>query len=191
MAGPHHAPATCTCNMHLQCITQLLTWHGSLQATDLEVNMNAVERMVEYTSQPTEGSSQKSAWPPPRDWPHAGGIVIDNLQVVFLQLLSSVEAFQHLPHQSLAGYTVANSASQCAIVQANIIMQCESHALAALKHPMIVALAVLLVWRLHCTCLLASETKSQYPTYSARCGSLLCSVHSLQRSPLHRICCEL
>ncbi len=53
--------------------------------------MNAVERMVEYTSQPTEGSSQKSAWPPPRDWPHAGGIVIDNLQVVLLllQLLSS------------------------------------------------------------------------------------------------------
>ena len=66
-------------------------WLGSLQATDLEVNMNAVERMVEYTSQPTEGSSQKSAWPPPRDWPRAGGIVIDNLQVVLLllQLLSS------------------------------------------------------------------------------------------------------
>ena len=43
--------------------------------------MNAVERMVEYTSQPTEESKQKSAWPPPQDWPHAGGIVIDNLQV--------------------------------------------------------------------------------------------------------------
>ncbi len=72
--------------MHLQLTRQLLTWLSSLQATDLEVNMNAVERMVEYTSQPTEGSAQKSAWPPPRDWPHAGGIVIDNLQVVLLLL---------------------------------------------------------------------------------------------------------
>ncbi len=44
--------------------------------------MNAVERMVEYTSQATEGAAQKSAWPPPRDWPHAGGITIDNLQVL-------------------------------------------------------------------------------------------------------------
>ena len=74
--------------MHLQYTTQLLMWLGSSQATDLEVNMNAVERMVEYTSQPTEGSSQASAWPPPRDWPHAGGIVIDNLQVLHLQLFS-------------------------------------------------------------------------------------------------------
>lgn len=46
--------------------------------------MNAVERMVEYTSQPTEESKQKSAWPPPQDWPHAGGIVIDNLQVIWV-----------------------------------------------------------------------------------------------------------
>ncbi len=97
-------------------ITQLLMWLGSLQATDLEVNMNAVERMVEYTSQPTEGSAQKSAWPPPRDWPHAGGIVIDNLQVVLLQLLSSVQASKCLPHQA-----VLNSASQCVAVQANIM----------------------------------------------------------------------
>jgi hypothetical protein len=84
--------------------------------------MNAVERMVEYTSQPTEGSSQKSAWPPPRDWPHAGGIVIDNLQVILLQFLPSVRAFKHLPHQSLARRAAANSASQCAVVQAHIIL---------------------------------------------------------------------
>ena len=69
--------------MHDPC--QLPDCH--VQATDLEVNMNAVERMVEYTSQPTEGSSQTSAWPPPRDWPHAGGIVIDNLQVTTLMAL--------------------------------------------------------------------------------------------------------
>ena len=43
--------------------------------------MNAVERMVEYTSQPTEGSSQTLTQTPPRSWPHAGAITIDNLQV--------------------------------------------------------------------------------------------------------------
>ncbi|KAL0032002.1 hypothetical protein WJX77_000079 [Trebouxia sp. C0004] len=61
-------------------LTDNLSWFVRM-ATDLEVNMNAVERMVEYTSQPTEGSSQESTQAPPRDWPHAGGIVIDNLQV--------------------------------------------------------------------------------------------------------------
>ena len=49
--------------------------------------MNAVERMVEYTSQPTEGSPQKLTQAPPGDWPHAGGIVIDNLQVTALMAL--------------------------------------------------------------------------------------------------------
>ncbi|DBA72204.1 TPA: hypothetical protein ACH3X2_010602 [Trebouxia sp. C0005] len=70
-------------------LTDNLSWFVRM-ATDLEVNMNAVERMVEYTSQPTEGSSQKSAWPPPRDWPHAGGIVIDNLQVRYREDLDLV-----------------------------------------------------------------------------------------------------
>lgn len=51
------------------------------QATELEVNMNAVERMVEYTSQPTEGSAQALTQNPPQGWPHAGAITIDNLQV--------------------------------------------------------------------------------------------------------------
>lgn len=43
--------------------------------------MNAVERMVEYTSQPTEGSAQALTQDPPQGWPHAGAITIDNLQV--------------------------------------------------------------------------------------------------------------
>ena len=43
--------------------------------------MNAVERMVEYTSQPTEGSAQALTQNPPQGWPHAGAIRIDNLQV--------------------------------------------------------------------------------------------------------------
>lgn len=43
--------------------------------------MNAVERMVEYTSQPTEGSAQVLTQEPPQGWPHAGAITIDNLQV--------------------------------------------------------------------------------------------------------------
>lgn len=43
--------------------------------------MNAVERMVEYTNQPTEGSAQALTQRPPQGWPHAGAITIDNLQV--------------------------------------------------------------------------------------------------------------
>ena len=50
--------------------------------------MNAVERMVEYTSQPTEGSAQALTQDPPRGWPHAGAITIDNLQVSCLIRLS-------------------------------------------------------------------------------------------------------
>lgn len=43
--------------------------------------MNAVERMVEYTSQPTEGAAQALTQAPPPGWPQAGAIIIDNLQV--------------------------------------------------------------------------------------------------------------
>lgn len=46
--------------------------------------MNAVERMVEYTSQPTEGAAQALTQDPPQGWPHAGAITIDNLQVSLL-----------------------------------------------------------------------------------------------------------
>ena len=57
----------------------------SIQATDLEVNMNAVERMVEYTSQPIEGSAQALTQTPPQGWPHTGAITIENLQVSHLK----------------------------------------------------------------------------------------------------------
>ena len=61
---------------------RVIKCHSDLvQATELEVNMNAVERMVEYTSQPTEGSTQALTQDPPQGWPHAGAITIDNLQV--------------------------------------------------------------------------------------------------------------
>lgn len=53
-----------------------------LQATDLEVNMNAVERMVEYTSQEPEGAAQGTTKAPPKDWPQAGAITVTNLQVL-------------------------------------------------------------------------------------------------------------
>ena len=64
------------------CFLRLTNRYCDLvQATELEVNMNAVERMVEYTSQPTEGSAQALTQEPPEGWPHAGAITIDNLQV--------------------------------------------------------------------------------------------------------------
>lgn len=52
----------------------------AMQATDLEVNMNAVERMVEYTSQQPEGAGQGHSRAPPQSWPQAGAIVVDDLQ---------------------------------------------------------------------------------------------------------------
>lgn len=55
--------------------------HGVLQATDLEVNMNAVERMVEYTSQEPEGAAQGTSRAPSSNWPQAGAITVNNLQV--------------------------------------------------------------------------------------------------------------
>ena len=69
-----------------------LTDHDTAQATDLEVNMNAVERMIEYTSQPLEGSSQTITGAPPQDWPRDGSIIIENLQV------SSVPALNPRSH---------------------------------------------------------------------------------------------
>ena len=56
--------------------------------------MNAVERMVEYTSQPTEGSSQTHARPPPQGWPTNGAIIIDKLQVQRLCHFSSLRMFE-------------------------------------------------------------------------------------------------
>ena len=80
-------------NCHV--VTQWLC--AAVQATDLEVNMNAVERMVEYTSQPTEGSGQTLTQSPPHSWPHAGAITIDNLQVQLTSIL--VKEVVHLfPH---------------------------------------------------------------------------------------------
>lgn len=43
--------------------------------------MNAVERMVEYTSQQPEGAAQGTSRAPPSDWPHAGAITVNDLQV--------------------------------------------------------------------------------------------------------------
>ena len=55
------------------------------QATKLEVSMNAVERMVEYTSQAPEGAAQGPCRVPPSDWPETGAIVVQNLQVCLLR----------------------------------------------------------------------------------------------------------
>lgn len=57
-----------------------------LQATKLEVSMNAVERVMEYSNQQPEGSNQGQCMQPPSDWPQSGAIAIKNLQVRYLQV---------------------------------------------------------------------------------------------------------
>ena len=47
--------------------------------------MNAVERMVEYTSQQPEGLDRGHGRLPLQGWPQAGAIVVSNLQVCSAQ----------------------------------------------------------------------------------------------------------
>ena len=76
--------------------------------------MNAVERMVEYTSQPTEGAAQALTRPPPRSWPHDGAITIDNLQVCFC---IEVRATSYLPVMpKLHALIVCSAASNLNVV---------------------------------------------------------------------------
>lgn len=77
--------------------------------------MNAVERMVEYTSQPTEGSTQALTQEPPQGWPHAGAITIDNLQVSPELLIKEVITALHrnVPDQNFFAITCRSVPTAC------------------------------------------------------------------------------
>lgn len=53
-----------------------------LQVTELEVNMNSVERLVEYHTQEEEAPSHTAPGPPP-GWPSAGAIEARALVVAY------------------------------------------------------------------------------------------------------------
>jgi len=61
-------------------LTGLLNW-AVRKATDLEVNMNAVERVTEYASVPTEAAAIIPASRPPPGWPAAGAVDVSGLVV--------------------------------------------------------------------------------------------------------------
>eukprot|EP00216_Chloropicon_sp_CCMP2111_P001940 CAMPEP_0198246788 /NCGR_PEP_ID=MMETSP1446-20131203/46149_1 /TAXON_ID=1461542 ORGANISM="Unidentified sp, Strain CCMP2111" /NCGR_SAMPLE_ID=MMETSP1446 /ASSEMBLY_ACC=CAM_ASM_001112 /LENGTH=1394 /DNA_ID=CAMNT_0043931111 /DNA_START=581 /DNA_END=4768 /DNA_ORIENTATION=+ len=71
-------------------VTSLMTWMVR-QVTELEVNMNSVERLTEYDSEPSEGSSKSSLY---RDvspsWPQKGAISFENVVVKYRPELPSV-----------------------------------------------------------------------------------------------------
>lgn len=57
------------------------------QSTDLEVNMNSVERMIEYNQYEEEAPAVLPSSRPPHGWPSAGAIAAENLVVRCAALL--------------------------------------------------------------------------------------------------------
>ncbi|PSC76242.1 multidrug resistance-associated 1 isoform X1 [Micractinium conductrix] len=70
-------------------LTGLMNWMVR-QTTELEVNMNSVERMVEYTSYEPEAPSVIEGRRPLPGWPHAGGIEVERLVVRYRPELDPV-----------------------------------------------------------------------------------------------------
>merc|ERR1712157_475513 len=61
-------------------VTGLMTWMVR-QMTELEVNMNSVERLTEYDALEEEGALVTHPDKTPHDWPHAGSITFDKIYV--------------------------------------------------------------------------------------------------------------
>jgi ATP-binding cassette subfamily C (CFTR/MRP) protein 1 len=70
-------------------LTGLMNWMCR-QTTELEVNMNSVERMIEYDSQPTEAPEIVPSRRPLPDWPSRGTISVQNLVVRYRPELDPV-----------------------------------------------------------------------------------------------------
>lgn len=70
-------------------VTGFMNWMVR-QVTDLEINMNSVERMIEYESFPTEAPAVIQTTRPPSDWPSQGSIVAQNLTVKYRPELDPV-----------------------------------------------------------------------------------------------------
>ena len=55
-----------------------MVMHGVKQTTDVQSQMTAVERVLQYTDLPKE-SSRTTDNPPPPGWPHSGRVVMKNV----------------------------------------------------------------------------------------------------------------
>ena len=62
-------------------LTYVLSLCTSLQATQLEVNMNAVERVTEYSPLQAEAEGQEDVLHVPPEWPSKGAIEVQDLVV--------------------------------------------------------------------------------------------------------------
>ena len=70
-------------------VTGLMTWMVR-QMTELEVNMNSVERLTEYDALEEEGALVTHPDKTPHDWPHAGSITFDKIYVRYRPDLPNV-----------------------------------------------------------------------------------------------------
>lgn len=61
-------------------LTGIMNWMVR-QSTDLEVNMNSVERMIEYNKYPEEAPAVIDFNRPPAEWPKQGSITVQDLFV--------------------------------------------------------------------------------------------------------------
>ena len=74
------------------------------QSTELEVNMNAVERVIEYTKLTPEKPPVVAAHRPPQGWPSQGVIQAEDLVVRYREDLDPVLkhiSFQTRPHEKI------------------------------------------------------------------------------------------
>ena len=71
------------------CASGVVSWLIR-QTTQLEVNMNSIERMVEYLNYDTEKDDIVPDNRPPADWPSKGAITVENLRVRYRPELDDV-----------------------------------------------------------------------------------------------------
>ncbi len=74
------------------------------QSTELEVNMNAVERVIEYTKLTPEKPPVIADHRPPKGWPSEGVIEAEDLVVRYREDLDPVLkhiSFQTRPHEKI------------------------------------------------------------------------------------------
>ncbi|DBA69271.1 TPA: hypothetical protein ACH3X2_14313 [Trebouxia sp. C0005] len=84
-------------------LTGLMNWMVR-QSTELEVNMNAVERVIEYTKLTPEKPPVIANHRPPKGWPSEGVIEAENLVVRYREDLDPVLkhiSFQTQPHEKI------------------------------------------------------------------------------------------
>eukprot|EP00884_Botryococcus_braunii_P017606 jgi/Botrbrau1/4529/Bobra.60_2s0019.2 len=63
-------------------LTGLLNWFVRV-SSELEVNMNSVERVLEYETTPAEAAAISMSYRPPRAWPQNGAITVEGLVVKY------------------------------------------------------------------------------------------------------------